>query len=140
MNIISGFLVINASIVQGSSIGPVSYVINASDLRTNCLINYLFIYADDAYLVVPASKSNTIESELQSIADWSETNNLTLNTKKSTKIVIYKPKSNNANLSPSPVPGIQRVSQMVVLGVTIHDRLSFKPHIENLISRCAQTF
>ena len=29
---------------------------------------------------------------------------------------------------------------MVVLGVTIHNRLSFKPHIENLISRCAQTF
>ena len=29
---------------------------------------------------------------------------------------------------------------MVVLGVTIHDRFSFKPHIENLISRRAQTF
>ena len=140
MDIISGFLVINASIVQGSSIGPVSYVINASDLRTICLMNKLFKYADDTYLVVPASKSDTIESELQSIASWSESNNLTLNTKKSTEIVIYKPKSKNANLPPPPVPGIQRVSQMVVLGVTIHDRLSFKPHIENLISRCAQTF
>ena len=47
MDIISGFLVINASIVQGSSIGPVSYVINASDLRTICLMNKLFKYADD---------------------------------------------------------------------------------------------
>ena len=89
---------------------------------------------------MPASKSSTIESELQSIASWSENNNLTLNTKKSTEIVIYKPKSKNANLPPPPVPGIQRVSQMVALGVTIHDRLSFKPHIENLIGRCAQTF
>ena len=61
-------------------------------------------------------------------------------TKKSTEIVIYKPKSKNANLPPPPVPGILRVSQMVVLGVTVHDRLSFKPHIENLICRCAQTF
>ena len=33
-DIISGYLVINASIVQGSSIGPISYVINASDLHT----------------------------------------------------------------------------------------------------------
>ena len=140
MDIISGFLVINASIVQGSSIGPVSYVINASDLRSICLMNKLFKYADDMYLVVPASKSDTIESELQSIASWSESNNLTLNTNKSTEIVIYKPKSKNAKLPPPPVPGIQRVSQMVVLGVTIHDRLSFKPHIEILISRCAQTF
>ena len=59
------------------------------------------IYADDTYLVVPASKSGTIESELQSIASWSESNNVTLNTKKSTEIVIYKPKSKNANL---PLP------------------------------------
>ena len=47
LDIISGFLVINASIVQGSSIGPVFYVINASDLRTICLMNKLFKYADD---------------------------------------------------------------------------------------------
>ena len=29
---------------------------------------------------------------------------------------------------------------MVVLGVTIHERLSFKPHIDKVVSRCAQTF
>ena len=86
MDIISGFLVINASIVQGSSIGPVSYVVNASDLRIICLMNKLFKYADDTYLVVTASKSSTIESELKSIASWYETNNLTLNTKNLPKL------------------------------------------------------
>ena len=30
--------------------------------------------------------------------------------------------------------------QMVVLGETVQDHLSFKPHIDNLISRCVQTF
>ena len=49
-------------------------------------MNKLFKYADDTYLVVPASESSTIESELQSIASWFETKNLTLNTKKSTKL------------------------------------------------------
>ena len=103
-------------------------------------MNKLFKYAGDMYLVVPASKSSTIESELQSIASRSETNNLTLNTKKSTEIV-YKPKLKHVNLPPSPVSGIQRVSQMVVFEVTIHDSLfSFKPHIENLISCCTQAF
>ena len=29
---------------------------------------------------------------------------------------------------------------MVVLGVTVQDHLSFKPHIDSLVSRCAQTF
>ena len=29
---------------------------------------------------------------------------------------------------------------MVVLGVLIHEQLSFKPHSDNVVSRCAQTF
>ena len=39
-----------------------------------------------------------------------------------------------------PIPGIQRVDQMVVLGVTVQNQLSFKPYIDSLVSRCAQTF
>ena len=28
----------------------------------------------------------------------------------------------------------------MVLGILIHEQLSFKPHIDNIVSRCAQTF
>jgi hypothetical protein len=140
MNTISEFLTICASIIQGTGIGPVSYVVNASDLKAIHLLNKLFKYADDTYLIVPASQSNTIEQELKAIEGWSVDNNLMLNSKKSTEIVIYKPRSKNTNLPPPPIPGILRVSEMVVLGVTVQDHLSFKPHIDSLVSRCAQTF
>ena len=140
MSIISEFLEISASIIQGTGIGPVSYVVNASDLKAICLWNKLFKYADDSYLIVPASQSHTIPQELQVIESWSVDNNLMLNTKKSTEIIIRKPGSKDANLPPPPIQGIHRVSQMVVLGVTVQDHLSFKPHIDSLISRCAQTF
>ena len=83
---------------------------------------------------------HTIQNELQAIESWSQNNNLTLNTKKSTEIIICRPKSWNANLPPPPFPGIQRVDQMVVLGVTVQNQLSFKPYIDCLVSRCAQTF
>jgi hypothetical protein len=140
MNKISEFLAISASIIQGTGIGPVSYVVNASDLKAIFLLNKLFKYADDTYLIVPASQSHTIQNELQAIESWSQDNNLTLNTKKSTEIIIRRPKSRNANLPPPPIPGIQRVDQMVVLGVTVQNQLSFKPYIDSLVSRCAQTF
>ena len=42
MSIISGFLTMSASIIQGTGIGPVSYVVNASDLKAVCLWNKLF--------------------------------------------------------------------------------------------------
>ena len=126
--------------MECSGTGPVSYVVNASDLRTIFLLNILFKYADDTYFIVPASLSHTIDMELKSIADWAAASNLTLNTRKSMEIIICKPKSKNAHLPPPPIQGIQRVDQMVVLGVLVHERLSFKPHIDNVVSRCAQTF
>ena len=115
-------------------------MVNASDLKSILLLNKLFKYADDTYLIVPASQSHNIQNELHAIESWSHDNNLTLNTKKSTEIIICKPKSRNDNLPPPPIPGIQRVDQLVVLGVIVQNHLSVKPYIDSLVSRCAQTF
>jgi len=45
---------INASIVQGSALGPASFVFAASDLKAHSMNNSLKKYADDAFLIVPA--------------------------------------------------------------------------------------
>ena len=45
----SAFLDINASIIQGSGLGPVFYILNVSDLHPLYSSNILFRYADDTY-------------------------------------------------------------------------------------------
>ena len=45
---------ISSSIIQGSAVGAVSYVINASDLSTVTPANSMHKYADDTYIVIPA--------------------------------------------------------------------------------------
>ena len=50
---------ISASIIQGSAVGPASYVANASDLYTIYHGNELCKYADDTYLILPASNVDT---------------------------------------------------------------------------------
>jgi len=45
----------NASIVQGSAVGPVSHVVIAGDLTPLTPGNVFCKYADDTYLVIPAS-------------------------------------------------------------------------------------
>jgi len=42
----------HASIIQGSAIGPASYVVNAADLTTVTAGSLVFKYADDTYRVV----------------------------------------------------------------------------------------
>ena len=50
---------VSASIIQGSAIGPISYVVNAGDLATVTPGNLLCKYADDTYVIVPAANIQT---------------------------------------------------------------------------------
>ena len=72
----SSMLPINASIIQGSAMGPVEYVFTASDLSTLLPTNLLCKYADVTYLLVPAINTPSIPKELHHISDWASTNNL----------------------------------------------------------------
>jgi len=47
---VSAYQPISASIIQGSAIGPVSFVVNASDLSTVTPGNRMHKYADDTYI------------------------------------------------------------------------------------------
>ena len=49
----------NASIIQGSAIGPAMYVVNAADLHTVMPGNSLMKYADDTYLLIPRDGNRT---------------------------------------------------------------------------------
>ena len=77
-----------ASVVQGSSIGPATYVVTASDMRPQNNGNVIIKYADDTYLVVPAVIDHTCVDELLYIQAWASDNNLRLNTAKSREIIF----------------------------------------------------
>ena len=70
---------ISASIVQGSAVGPVSYVISASDLSTVTPGNSMHKYADHAYIVISARNAQSREVELDHVTESAQRNNLKLN-------------------------------------------------------------
>ena len=72
-------LAINASIIQGSGLGPVSYILTASDLHPMHPSDIFFKYADDTYFLVPATNSSLISHELKNISGWAIDNNSKLN-------------------------------------------------------------
>ena len=59
---------INASVVQGSALGPAAFIITASDLHPVYAHNKLIKYADDMYLLVGSGCHGTIQDELNHIA------------------------------------------------------------------------
>ena len=88
-----------ASIIQGSGIGPASYVVTASDLHAVTPGNNMVKYADDTYLVVPAANVQSCAAEISNVELWSADNNLSLNRLKSAKIVFVSPRSRRRNCS-----------------------------------------
>jgi len=118
-------------LVSGRSC-TVMYVVNAADLQAVTLGNIMVKYADDTYLVIPASNIDSREREISNIEAWSRINNLTLNQSKSAEIVFtVQP--------PPPLQGIARVKSLKVLGVTVTEKLTVTEHVDDIINSCARS-
>jgi len=74
-----------ASVIQGSAIGPASFIITTSDLQPVHSGNAIIKFADDTYVIIPADNSDTSTSELKHVQIWAEKNNLKLNCSKSSQ-------------------------------------------------------
>ena len=87
--------VINRSIVQGSGIGHMLFVIFISDLKPVRLDNSLTKYADDASLLVPERTDVDMSEEFRHIMKWPLDNKLTVNLAKTKEITFHRPNPKN---------------------------------------------
>ena len=104
--------------------GPVAYLLNASDLRPIDQNNIIFKYADDTYLIVP-------DSNIQKPLQWRC--NIFLSGQCATIISLLK----------THIPAatqLTRLESLKVLGVTFNTKLSFEPHISYIIQSAASSF
>ena len=138
--LISAILKINASIVQGSGLGPANFITAISKLKAAHHGNRLMKYADDTYLLVPSSNSATVANELDHVSQWAETCNLKLNKKKIFEMVIRRSRGRTRHdIVPDVTPGLTRVSSLNVLGVTFTEVLNFEPHITRICCKARQS-
>jgi len=132
---------ITASIIQGSGIGPAAYVVNAGDLKTVIPSNKLVKFADDTYLLIPASNADSRSIELENVEAWAQANNLKLNNGKTKEIIfVDRKRRRHAEIADPPeLYTTARVTTLTVLGVTWTIGLSASEHVRGIISSCAQT-
>ena len=139
-DIVSAFLMISRSIVQGSGLGPYLFILLARKLRALSLINRLVKYADDMTLVVPQHTDCLIDEELANIITWAEINKQKINTNKTKEIIFWKTGKPSKTINIPLIPQIERVQQVRLLGVLLSSNLSFTPHIEYILAISTQRF
>ena len=127
------------SIIQGSAIGPAACMVNAGDLQAVTSNNQLIKFADDTYLVISASNVDTQSAEIDNIETWARENNLMLNRTKMKEIIFVDTKRRRQVAAPPALPGIDRVTSLKILGVTMTNDISVSDHIRHIISDCTQT-
>jgi len=100
--------------------------------------NHIIKFADDTYLIIPATNSSTSDLEIDHIQSWAASNNLLLNRTKSKELVFYTQLAKlNAAQPPPLCQGIERVESLTALGVTVYNRSSAAEYVTNVLSSCS---
>jgi len=90
-------------------------------------------YADDTTLLVAEKSSLDVATEFGHLEDWSRRNKLTINKDKTVEIIFRRPKSRYF-LTPAPLPCINQVDEVKLLGVYLSNTFSSTAHVNPLLT------
>ena len=92
----TGTLVITWGVLQGSTLGPLLFIIYMNDLCNVSKLLFTVLYADDTCVVLNGKSLNliveTVNTELQLLSTWLKSNKLSLNTTKTYYAVFHRAK------------------------------------------------
>ncbi len=129
---------INVGIPQGSILGPLLFIIYVNSLP-NSVTSKVVMYADDTTLLCSSDDPVSLQSELDDnlcrIADWFNTNKLTLNIKK-TKFMIFGSNHTVQNFDQIHLRynnvDVEKVDSFKYLGVTFDSKMSWTCHVDHI--------
>ena len=131
----SNFEPINCGVPQGSTLGPLLFIIYISDFPRCCPNVTTYLFADDANLIYFKRKSLTscLDKELMSLPSWMSLNKLALNIPK-TQMLQFNQTSN------VPFMGVNLVfdESAKYLEIHINLKLSFHSHIKHIVKKLSK--
>ena len=107
----------------------------ATTLLVKFKLNIFFSHRNEDYL------QNTLNVELDNVTNWCQANRLSINIKKS-KFMIFKPRQKKQNLDISITltsHAIERVKDIVFLGVILDENLTWKPQIAHVSRKISKS-
>ena len=140
-NRLSDSLKIKCGVPQGSILVPLLFLIHVNDFCRRISKGKAIMFADDTNSFYSESCYEKVfqvaNEELTSIDNWLTANKLSLNINKTNYIVFCTPNSKLPSQHALQLRNreIKRVVFVTFLGVIVHEHLSWKSHMEVLLSK-----
>ena len=129
---------------QGSTLGPILFLIYINDIVESSSILKYILFADDTNISHSDanldSLTRIINIELKSVTNWLLANKLSLNVEKA-KYVIFagnKPFNDNFNIEMCN-KNVMRTCKLKYLGIFIDQHLTWKDHISHIHSKISKS-
>jgi len=141
----SEYLDINCGVPQGSTLGPLLFILYINDLNYSLKYSTASHFADDTCLLYASKNPKTLETnlnyDLKRLNQWLYANRLSLNIDKS-KLLLFHSKYNKKKFDINiKMKGIKLTpsSSVKYLGLYLDDNLSWDYHINELTRKLSRT-
>ena len=133
---------VNIGVPQGSTLGPLLFLLYVNDMENSSAIIDFVLFADDTTIMYSCDDFNqlqsTLEAEGNKVIEWLKANKLVINLTK-TQSMLFSFKRGNPNFSLNLENAIIEEQQVTTfLGVLIDNKLTWKSHIAHLCSKISK--
>lgn len=135
--------IITSGVPQGSHLGPILFNYFINDI-SHCFHHAdIFMYADDlkaVKLITSREDVELLQSDLNRLVQWCQHNQMNLNPKKCYHVTFSRKSQNNLINAEYFIDQelINKVDTIRDLGVTFDKKLTFVPHVDNIVKSASK--
>ena len=138
----SSSLPVLRGVPQGSTLGPLLFLIYINDIYRLSSEFESILYADDCNIFFKATNLNVsavVNSSLEMLSNWFACNQLALNTTKTNYMIFSGRRRFQVDNISINGTDIHKVSQCRFLGIVLDDKLSWRPHIQFALRKISRS-